>query len=119
MRNYIGIGLAAGFIEPLESTGIYLSEFGVRALTECWPTAANRDVMAAEYNRRFAGLYDELLEFIVFHYRLARRRDTAFWYDAAENGRIRSARATVGRNSRRNNGTRRAPKPMAGMFTTS
>jgi tryptophan halogenase len=88
VRNCIGIGLAAGFIEPLESTGIYLSEFGVRALTECWPTAANREVMAAEYNRRFAGLYDELLEFIVFHYRLARRRDTAFWHDAAENGRI-------------------------------
>jgi tryptophan halogenase len=88
VRNVVGIGLAAGFIEPLESTGIYLSEFGVRALTECWPTTANRDVMAAEYNRRFNDLYTELLDFIVFHYRSARRRDTDFWRDAAENGRI-------------------------------
>ena len=88
VRNCVGIGLAAGFIEPLESTGIYLSEFGIRALTECWPAADNRELMAAEYNRRFTELYDELLDFIVFHYRLARRRDTDFWHDAAENGRI-------------------------------
>lgn len=88
VRNCVGIGLAAGFIEPLESTGIYLSEFGIKALTECWPTAANRDVMAGEYNRRVADFYAELLDFIVFHYRLARRRDTDFWHDAAETGRI-------------------------------
>ncbi len=88
VRNCVAIGLAGGFIEPLESTGIYLSELGVRALTECWPTAANRDVMAGEYNRRMANFYAELLDFIVFHYRLARRRDTDFWRDAAENGRV-------------------------------
>jgi tryptophan halogenase len=88
VRNCVGIGLAGGFIEPLESTGIYLSEFGIRALTECWPTAANRDVMAAEYNRRVADFYAELLDFVVFHYRMARRRDTDFWHDAGENGRV-------------------------------
>ncbi|HEX5419542.1 MAG TPA: tryptophan halogenase family protein, partial [Gammaproteobacteria bacterium] len=88
VRNCVAIGLAGGFIEPLESTGIYLSELGVRTLTECWPTAANREVMAVEYNRRVAEFYAELLDFIVFHYRLARRRDTDFWHDAAENGRI-------------------------------
>jgi tryptophan 7-halogenase len=88
VRNCIAIGLAGGFIEPLESTGIYLSELGVRTLTECWPTAADRELMAAEYNRRIADFYEELLDFIVFHYRMARRRDTDFWHDAAENGRI-------------------------------
>jgi tryptophan 7-halogenase len=89
VRNCVAIGLAAGFIEPLESTGIYLSELGVRALTECWPTAAsNCELMAAQYNGRVAEFYDELLDFIVFHYRMARRRDTDFWHDAAEKGRI-------------------------------
>jgi hypothetical protein len=88
VRNCVAIGLAGGFIEPLESTGIYLSELGVRALTECWPTAANREFMAAEYNRRVVDFFEELLDFIVFHYRLARRRDTEFWHDAAENGRV-------------------------------
>jgi hypothetical protein len=88
VRNCVAIGLAGGFIEPLESTGIYLSELGVRALTECWPTATDRELMAAEYNRRIADFYDELLDFIVFHYRMARRRDTNFWHDAAEEGRI-------------------------------
>lgn len=88
VRNCVAIGLAGGFIEPMESTGIYLSELGVRTLTECWPTAADREIMAAEYNRRLADFYDELLDFIVFHYRLARRRDTEFWHDAAEKGRV-------------------------------
>jgi tryptophan halogenase len=88
VRNCVAIGLAGGFIEPLESTGIYLSEFGIRALTECWPTEANREVMTAEYNRRVGDFYAELLDFVVFHYRMARRRDTDFWHDAAENGRI-------------------------------
>lgn len=88
VRNCVAIGLAAGFIEPLESTGIYLSELGVRALTECWPTAANRELMAAQYNARMADFYDELLDFIVFHYRMAGRRDTEFWRDAAESGRV-------------------------------
>jgi tryptophan halogenase len=88
VRNCVAIGLAGGFIEPLESTGIYLSELGVRALTECWPTAANREFMTAEYNRRVADFYEELLDFIVFHYRLAGRRDTDFWHDAAEKGRV-------------------------------
>jgi tryptophan halogenase len=88
VRNCVAIGLAAGFIEPLESTGIYLSELGVRALTECWPTHANRELMAAEYNARLADFYAELLDFIVFHYRVARRRDTEFWRDAAESGRV-------------------------------
>ena len=44
--------------------------------------------MAAEYNRRVVDFFEELLDFIVFHYRLARRRDTEFWHDAAENGRV-------------------------------
>jgi tryptophan halogenase len=88
VRNCIAIGLAGGFIEPLESTGIYLSELGVRTLTECWPSAAKRELMAAEYNRRIGDFYEELLDFIVFHYRMARRRDTEFWHDAAERGRV-------------------------------
>jgi tryptophan halogenase len=88
VRNCVAIGLAGGFIEPLESTGIYLSELGVRTLTECWPTAANRELMAAEYNRRIGDFYEELLDFIVFHYRMARRRDTQFWHDAAESSRV-------------------------------
>ncbi len=88
VRNCVAIGLAGGFIEPLESTGIYLSELGVRTLTECWPTAASRELMAAEYNNRLASFYEELLDFIVFHYRMARRRDTDFWHDAAERGRV-------------------------------
>lgn len=88
VHNCVAIGLAAGFIEPLESTGIYLSELGVRALTECWPTAANRELMAVEYNGRVADFFEELLDFIVFHYRAVRRRDTDFWHDAAEMGRV-------------------------------
>ncbi|MFN3713103.1 MAG: tryptophan halogenase family protein [Alcanivoracaceae bacterium] len=86
--NCVGIGLAAGFIEPLESTGIYITEIGLRLLADNLPrTLAEAAPLKREFNRAMQDLFDELVNFITFHYAIAGRRDTPFWEDAAQPAR--------------------------------
>jgi tryptophan 7-halogenase len=79
VRNCVAIGLSAGFLEPLESTGIYLTEMGIKLLFENFPEAGVSEVLADTYNRQMGGLYDETMRFIVLHYCLTQREDTPFW----------------------------------------
>lgn len=79
VKNCVAIGLAGGFLEPLESTGIYLTEMGIKLLFENYPEVAFADSLAANYNRQMAGLYEETMRFIVLHYCLTQREDTDFW----------------------------------------
>lgn len=79
VKNCIAIGLSGGFLEPLESTGIYLTEMGIKLLFENFPETGYADVLAQTYNRQMAGLYDETMRFIVLHYCLTQREDTEFW----------------------------------------
>lgn len=87
--NCIAIGLAGGFIEPLESTGIALIEMGIRCLIDHWPGYRPPEALQAMkrgFNTHMSGLYQEILEFIVLHYRLSQRQDSAFWQDLASLG---------------------------------
>ncbi|HEY6815171.1 MAG TPA: tryptophan halogenase family protein [Croceibacterium sp.] len=78
--NCVAIGLAGGFIEPLESTGIYLIEEGARLLARLMPLDGGGFARSAEaYNRHMASLYEEIRDFIVLHYCVTRRDDTPFW----------------------------------------
>lgn len=88
-KNCMAIGLSSGFIEPLESTGIYLAELGAVMLAEYFP--ANREEMsvhAFRVNRIVSNRYYEVLDFINLHYCLTRRDDTAFWREVQKPGRI-------------------------------
>jgi tryptophan halogenase len=85
--NCVAIGLSAGFVEPLESTGLYLSEFGARMLLEYFPLAENRPGLAWMYNRTINQTYDEIVDFVALHYVLSARRDTPFWRAATEPSR--------------------------------
>ncbi|VAW01520.1 Tryptophan halogenase, partial [hydrothermal vent metagenome] len=78
--NCIAIGLSDGFLEPLESSGLYLIEFAAQALGEMLPYAkADTTVIAKSFNRQMDGIYDEVLEFLNLHYCLSTRTDTDFW----------------------------------------
>lgn len=80
-HNCVAIGLSGGFIEPLESTGIYLSEIGIKYLVDHWPSGAITDAHRWGYNKLMEGAYDEVLAFVFMHYYTSRRADTAFWQD--------------------------------------
>lgn len=78
--NCVAIGLSGGFIEPLESTGLYLSDLGAVLLAEHFPwRREDQAVLAERYNRLMANRYFEILDFINMHYCLTKRTDTEFW----------------------------------------
>jgi tryptophan halogenase len=84
--NVVAVGLAAGFLEPLESTGIYLADYAARVLGEMFPpspAAATGDALARRYNQLMAETHDDILDFITLHYTLAGRRNTPFWRHAS------------------------------------
>jgi len=80
-RNCISIGLSSGFVEPLESTGIHVIQKAVKLLVKFLPDRGFNEALRAAYNNEMSELYDEVRDFIVLHYWLA-RRDEPFWRDA-------------------------------------
>jgi len=88
VRNCIAIGLSAGFIEPLESTGLYLSDLAAVMLTEHFPSQNDMAPLAFRFNRIMANRFHEILDFINLHYCLTRRTDTEFWRDVQRPERI-------------------------------
>jgi tryptophan halogenase len=77
--NVLSLGLAAGFIEPLESTAIHLVYRGMDFFFRCLPGADCDRHLIGEYNRRMTADYEEIRDFIILHYCVTERDDTAFW----------------------------------------
>ena len=88
VKNCIAIGLAGNFIEPLESTGLYLADLASVMLTEHFPYGDDMDALAYRFNRIMANRFYEILDFINMHYCLTRRPDTEFWREVQKPARI-------------------------------
>ncbi len=88
VRNCIAIGLSGGFIEPLESTGLYLSDLATVMLTEHFPYHGDMAPLAFRFNRIMANRFYEILDFINMHYCLTRRSDTEFWREVQKPAHI-------------------------------
>lgn len=82
-KNCIALGLAGGFLEPMESTAIHLIIRGVENMLELFPNLDGEThewpALAAEYNRRLRIDFEEIRDFIVLHYCTSKRADTEFW----------------------------------------
>ncbi len=78
-KNVLALGLAGGFIEPLESTAIHLIYRGMDFFFRLLPDRDCDPALQTEYNRRMRTDYEEIRDFIVLHYCTTERDDTAFW----------------------------------------
>ncbi len=79
VRNVIGVGLAGGFLEPLESTSIHLAQHAITYLIELFPERNIADADRDEYNRLMDIEYDRVRDFLILHYHATTRDDSDFW----------------------------------------
>ena len=79
-RNVVGVGLASGFLEPLESTSIYLAQMAITYLVELFPEGRNIEQRDRnEFNRLVDLEYDRVRDFLILHYHATTRDDSEFW----------------------------------------
>lgn len=82
-RNCVAVGLSGGFMEPLESTSIHLIQRAVLRLIRMLPAGTISDRDIAEFNdQQFADM-EQIRDFLVLHYKVTERRDSAFWRHCA------------------------------------
>ncbi|RPF70938.1 tryptophan halogenase family protein [Aurantiacibacter spongiae] len=79
-HNVVGVGLASGFLEPLESTSIYLAQMAITYLIELFPEGPGIDPRDRnEFNRLVDMEYDRVRDFLILHYHATTRDDSDFW----------------------------------------
>lgn len=79
VKNCVAIGLSSGFVEPLESTGIFFIQHAIEELVNHFPGDSPDPATIKSYNKIIAGCIDGVRDFLVLHYIASTRQDSNFW----------------------------------------
>jgi tryptophan halogenase len=77
--NVVALGLAGGFLEPLESTSIHLVQSAIARLMTYWPTKRFDRLEIDRFNAAHVADYLDIRDFLILHYKATERTDTPFW----------------------------------------
>lgn len=81
-KNCVSVGMAAGFIEPLEASALALVELSANLIRDELPrNKTTMEVVAKRFNTIFHYRWQRIIEFLKLHYVLSQRRDTPYWQD--------------------------------------
>jgi tryptophan halogenase len=83
VKNCVAVGLSAGFVEPLEASGIGLIETAAFLIAYLFPFNGEMAPVARRFNDFMRGRFERVIEFVKMHYCLTQRTDSPFWIDNA------------------------------------
>jgi glycine/D-amino acid oxidase-like deaminating enzyme len=81
-KNCVAVGLAAGFLEPLEASALVLVELSAAMISEQMPVNRHTmDIVANRFNDKFHYRWQRIIDFLKLHYVLTKRTDSQYWID--------------------------------------
>ncbi len=80
VKNCVAVGLSAGFLEPLESTGLVLIEAAAGMIAEMLPHSGPMQAPARRFNQLMTARFESIVNFLKLHYCLSQRQEP-FWRD--------------------------------------
>jgi hypothetical protein len=88
VNNCVGVGLAQGFIEPLEATALHLVQYCLELFMEKFEAGAFTPQYRDEFNRRITERFERVRDYIVAHYKLNTREDSEYWRENRNNMKL-------------------------------